>query len=136
MQLASAESSQARCRVRGLTLARRFVDLGMSPVYQRHITTDQFNRMESFYRLHTRVCDKCRLVQLEDFLTLDTSLVSTYSFVVRGRLGCAISCRSVSQLAHTTRLSKSRVAAAIHYSIPSPRAFPCRESSRPPTWPK
>nr|WP_210399007.1 class I SAM-dependent methyltransferase [Steroidobacter denitrificans] len=48
-----------------------FIDLGMSPLCQTHITAEQLNQMEPFYPLHAYVCEKCFLVQLEEFVTPD-----------------------------------------------------------------
>jgi SAM-dependent methyltransferase len=45
-----------------------FVDLGMSPLCQTHITPQQLNSMEPFYPLRTYVCESCFLVQLEEFV--------------------------------------------------------------------
>jgi SAM-dependent methyltransferase len=50
-------------------LKRTFVDLGMSPLANSYIKSDQLNRMEPFYPLHVYVCEKCLLVQLEQFST-------------------------------------------------------------------
>lgn len=48
-----------------------FVDLGMSPLCQTHITLEQLNQMEPFYPLHAYVCENCFLVQLEEFVAPD-----------------------------------------------------------------
>src|SRR5690606_11647121 len=52
-------------------LRSSFVDLGMSPLCQTHITPEQLNSMEPFYPLHAYVCEKCFLVQLEEFVAPD-----------------------------------------------------------------
>jgi SAM-dependent methyltransferase len=57
-----------RCRFCGHGLSHDFVDLGMSPPCQTHVTTERLNHMEPFYPLHAYVCDKCWLVQLEEFV--------------------------------------------------------------------
>ncbi len=46
-----------------------FVDLGMSPLCQTHISPEQLNSMEPFYPLHTWVCERCLLVQLEEYVS-------------------------------------------------------------------
>ena len=43
----------------------------MSPLCQTHIAPEQLNRMEPFYPLHTWVCDRCFLVQLEEYVSPD-----------------------------------------------------------------
>jgi SAM-dependent methyltransferase len=45
-----------------------FVDLGMSPLCESYKSADQLNKMEAFYPLHVYVCEKCFLVQLEEFV--------------------------------------------------------------------
>ena len=59
----------AECRFCGEGLRHTFVDLGMSPLCQTHIESNQLNHMEPFYPLHTYVCEKCFLVQLQEFVS-------------------------------------------------------------------
>ena len=54
------------CRFCGTVLRHTFVDLGMSPLCQKHLREDQLSQMEPFYPLHARVCEQCFLVQVED----------------------------------------------------------------------
>jgi SAM-dependent methyltransferase len=56
------------CRFCGAPLRHSFVDLGMSPLCQTHISPDQLNHMEPFYPLHAYVCKECFLVQLDEFV--------------------------------------------------------------------
>ena len=56
------------CRFCGHPLQHTFVDLGMSPLCQTHITREQLGAMEPYYPLHAYVCDRCYLVQLEEFV--------------------------------------------------------------------
>ncbi|HEU5297037.1 MAG TPA: class I SAM-dependent methyltransferase [Burkholderiaceae bacterium] len=58
-----------RCRSCGAPLRTSFVDLGMSPLCQTHISPDQLHEMEPFYPLHAYVCDACHLVQLQEFVS-------------------------------------------------------------------
>ena len=60
---------QSGCRSCGTMLERTFVDLGMSPLANSYIKPEQLNRMEPFYPLHVYVCEKCLLVQVEQFST-------------------------------------------------------------------
>lgn len=55
------------CRFCGAQLQRTFVDLGMSPLCETYPTAAELNRGEMFYPLHVFVCEKCFLVQLEEF---------------------------------------------------------------------
>jgi 2-polyprenyl-3-methyl-5-hydroxy-6-metoxy-1,4-benzoquinol methylase len=41
----------------------------MSPLCESYLRADQLNQMEAFYPLHVWVCDKCFLVQLEEYVT-------------------------------------------------------------------
>ena len=59
------------CRFCGAALQQTFVDLGMSPLCQTHISVDQLNSMERFYPLHAYVCTQCFLVQLGEYVTPD-----------------------------------------------------------------
>jgi SAM-dependent methyltransferase len=64
----NASGHAANCRFCRRRLSHTFVDLGMSPLCQTHITVDQLNHMEPFYPLHAYVCEHCFLVQLEEFV--------------------------------------------------------------------
>ena len=46
---------------------RSFVNLGMSPLSNSYLTSQQLHQMEPFYPLHCFVCSSCFLVQLEEF---------------------------------------------------------------------
>ena len=56
------------CRFCAAPLVRTFVDLGMSPLCESYLAADQLNAMEPFYPLHVRTCDRCLLVQLEQYV--------------------------------------------------------------------
>lgn len=70
---------RSRCRSCGSTLERTFVDLGMSPLANSYIKSEQRNRMEPFYPLHVYVCGQCLLVQLEEF-TAPQDIFSDYAY--------------------------------------------------------
>ncbi|HKU37273.1 MAG TPA: class I SAM-dependent methyltransferase [Polyangiales bacterium] len=55
------------CRHCSAPLEVSFCDLGMSPLANSYIEPDALSRMERFYPLHTFVCSKCLLVQLQEF---------------------------------------------------------------------
>ncbi|WP_319525817.1 class I SAM-dependent methyltransferase [uncultured Desulfosarcina sp.] len=59
---------QINCRFCGGKLDHTFVDLGMSPLCQTHISPDQLNRYEYFYPLKAFVCSHCFLVQLDEYV--------------------------------------------------------------------
>lgn len=60
--------SSVSCRFCQTPLTRTFVDLGVTPLCQTHIPPGEMNRMEPFYPLHALVCDRCLLVQLEQYV--------------------------------------------------------------------
>src|SRR5215469_1349729 len=64
-------NGSGNCRFCGNPLHQTFVDLGMSPLCESYLRLDQLNEMEPFYPLHVFVCDKCFLVQLEEYVTPD-----------------------------------------------------------------
>lgn len=70
---------QSGCRSCGAMLERTFVDLGMSPLANSYIKPDHLNRMEPFYPLHVYVCEKCLLVQLQQFST-PSDIFSDYAY--------------------------------------------------------
>ena len=55
------------CRFCGAGLERTFVDLGMSPLCETYPVAGQWNQGEMYFPLHVYVCDKCWLVQLEEY---------------------------------------------------------------------
>jgi SAM-dependent methyltransferase len=71
--------SQTPCRFCGAPLEAVFADLGMSPLANSYVTPDQVNAMEPFYPLRALVCDRCFLVQLEEFQTPD-HIFSEYAY--------------------------------------------------------
>lgn len=56
------------CRFCGQSLVRTFVDLGMSPLCENFLNAGQLNQMEPFYPLHVYVCERCLLVQLQEYV--------------------------------------------------------------------
>jgi hypothetical protein len=74
-----ARAGAAACRFCAAPLVHTFVDLGMSPPCQTHIEPDQKNQMEPFYPLHAYVCDRCFLVQLEEYVA-PTDIFSHYAY--------------------------------------------------------
>jgi SAM-dependent methyltransferase len=53
----------------GTRLEHTFVDLGMSPLCESYVPAEKLNQMEPFYPLHVYVCQKCFLVQLEEYVS-------------------------------------------------------------------
>src|SRR5579872_1513859 len=65
---APAPGLTARCRFCDAPLSTTFVDLGMSPLCESFLSATQVNGMEPLYPLHVFVCDRCFLVQLEQYV--------------------------------------------------------------------
>ncbi len=69
----------AGCRFCGTPLAHTFVDLGMSPLCESFLSREQLNRMEPFYPLHAYVCERCFLVQVEEYVA-PAEIFSDYAY--------------------------------------------------------
>ena len=67
------------CRFCKTPLHHTLVDLGMSPLCESYLTAEQLNRMEPFYPLHVFVCDRCYLVQLEEYVSPE-SIFTEYAY--------------------------------------------------------
>ncbi len=64
-------NGRGKCRFCKEELRYTFVDLGMSPLCESYLQAEQLNEMEPFYPLHVFVCERCFLVQLEEFVSPD-----------------------------------------------------------------
>ncbi len=69
----------ARCRFCSTPLKHTLVDLGMSPLCESYVNREQLNQMEAFYPLHVKVCDKCYLAQLEEYVSVE-HIFSEYAY--------------------------------------------------------
>jgi 2-polyprenyl-3-methyl-5-hydroxy-6-metoxy-1,4-benzoquinol methylase len=56
-----------KCRHCKNELTTEFADLGFSPPSNSFLTKEQLNGSETFYPLKTMVCEKCFLVQIDEF---------------------------------------------------------------------
>jgi SAM-dependent methyltransferase len=59
------------CRLCGLPLGHTFVDLGMSPLCESILTSDQLDKIEPYFPLHALVCEHCFLVQLTQYVSAE-----------------------------------------------------------------
>ncbi len=66
-QKVGAQTATRTCRFCGAVLQRTFVDLGMSPLCETYPSPSDLNHGEVYYPLHVYVCEKCWLVQLEEY---------------------------------------------------------------------
>ena len=74
------------CRFCETPLSRTFLDLGKSPLANSYLKEAQIHQAEKFYPLHVFVCERCLLVQLQDFeaperIFTDYAYFSSYSDV-------------------------------------------------------
>lgn len=88
--------SRSGCRSCRKSLATTFVDLGMSPLSNSFLKSQDLTSMERFYPLHAFVCDECFLVQLEEFESPE-EIFSDYLY---------FSSYSTSWLAHAARYAE------------------------------
>lgn len=65
---ASASAHQS-CRLCNAPIAQTFADLGMTPLCESFLTSDQLDSGENYYPLHAKVCPSCFLVQLNQYVT-------------------------------------------------------------------
>jgi SAM-dependent methyltransferase len=61
-------SAGSGCLFCATPLRHTFVDLGMSPLCESYVPAERLNHMEPFYPLHTYVCERCFLVQLQEYV--------------------------------------------------------------------
>lgn len=69
----------SECRFCKTELTVSFCDLGMSPLSNSYLKKENLDRMEPFYPLHAYVCEKCLLVQLEEFESPE-NIFSDYAY--------------------------------------------------------
>jgi SAM-dependent methyltransferase len=67
------------CLFCGTPLRHTFVDLGMSPLCESYVSPAHLNSMEPFYPLHVFVCEKCHLVQLQEYVN-PADIFSEYAY--------------------------------------------------------
>lgn len=76
----TAETNASTCRFCDTPLEHSVVNLGMSPLCQKHVKPEQANDLEKFYPLHAYVCHHCWLMQLEEFATPDEIFAEDYAY--------------------------------------------------------
>ncbi len=70
----------SQCRFCGSALSQSVVNLGMSPLCQKHVKPSEANDMERFYPLHAYVCDQCWLMQLDEFASPEEIFAEDYAY--------------------------------------------------------
>lgn len=73
-------SSGSTCRFCSKELKHSVVNLGMSPLCQKHVKPEHANNMEQFFPLHAFICDNCWLMQLEEFASPDEIFADEYAY--------------------------------------------------------
>ena len=68
------------CRYCKNKLTHEFADLGFSPPSNSFLTKEQLNAPETFYPLKIMVCEKCFLVQIDEFAKHDEIFSSDYAY--------------------------------------------------------
>jgi hypothetical protein len=72
-------SQGRRCRLCGAFLNRTFIDLGMSPLCESYLATEDLDQPETFYPLNVLLCDRCLLVQLPAYVPGE-AIFSDYAY--------------------------------------------------------
>jgi len=68
------------CRFCNTPLQHSVVDLGTSPLCENFLTKEQLNNPEPFYPLHAFVCEKCFLVQVEEYVSGEEIFGGEYAY--------------------------------------------------------
>lgn len=69
-----------KCRHCGAELHLPFLDLGSAPPSNAYLTADTLHEPEQWLPLRVLVCERCRLVQTEDFSRPDTLFAADYAY--------------------------------------------------------
>lgn len=76
-----------KCRHCGNPLTHTFLDLGHAPPSNAYLNAEDLNKLEIYYPLKIKVCDKCWLVQTEDYAEADALFTSEYAYFSSTSLG-------------------------------------------------
>ena len=68
------------CRFCKNTLTHEFVDLGFSPPSNAYLKASDLNNPETFFPLRIMVCEKCFLVQIDEFAKHDDIFSAEYAY--------------------------------------------------------
>ena len=72
-------TGKKKCRFCNTDLNHTFADLGVSPLSNSYLQSEQLQMMEPFYPLHAYICTECRLVQLQEFQSPE-KIFSDYAY--------------------------------------------------------
>jgi len=79
-QVPEPPDGSRKCRFCSHALTHTFVDLGTSPLCQKHVTPERFDEAEAVYPLHVYVCDRCFLVQLPAYVPREEIFDGDYAY--------------------------------------------------------
>jgi SAM-dependent methyltransferase len=86
-----------KCRHCAVALEHTFLDLGFAPPSNAYLTREDLAKPEKYYPLRIKVCDRCWLVQTEDYAQADELFSMDYAY---------FSSTSTSWLAHAARYAE------------------------------
>ncbi len=69
-----------KCRHCASELRCDFLDLGFAPPSNAYLTKDALSKPEVYFPLRLKVCEKCWLVQTEDYASAETFFSSDYAY--------------------------------------------------------
>lgn len=69
-----------KCRFCNTELKNQFIDLGEAPPSNAYLSEKQLNEPEAFYPLKVFVCDRCWLVQIDEFKRHDEMFSNDYAY--------------------------------------------------------
>jgi SAM-dependent methyltransferase len=69
-----------RCRHCEKPLEHTALDLGFAPPSNAYLTAEDLNKPEKYYPLRLKVCDRCWLVQTEDYADADELFTHEYAY--------------------------------------------------------
>jgi hypothetical protein len=98
------------CRFCGAALRYTFVDLGMSPLCESYVEAGRVNATEAFYPLRVYVCERCFLVQLQEYVTPE-DIFTEYAYFSSYSDSWLAHCRDyVDMISERLRLSSDSLA--------------------------
>jgi hypothetical protein len=68
------------CRHCGSSLEHTFLDLGFAPPSNAYLNASDLKRPELYFPLKIKVCDRCWLVQTEDYASADSLFTAEYAY--------------------------------------------------------
>lgn len=121
-----------KCRHCSYELTHTFLDLGFAPPSNAYLTRDDLDKPEKYYPLKVMVCEKCWLVQTEDYAQADELFDSEYSYFSSTSLGWLAHandyvCKIVEKLKLNTKSLVIEVASNDGYLLKNfvERGIPC-----------